>query len=83
MTDNERENLADLKIFAWAAPTLLPLIRRRKEMSLELLLSEFRQGKEDNLPRIAELNAFAMIEMEITQKQEEYRTLEAHYANRK
>ncbi len=83
MSDDERDRLAEAKTFAWAAPTMLPLVRKRRDTALALLLSEFRQGRTDNLARIAELNAFALIEMEITQKQNEYQTLEEHYANPK
>lgn len=80
MTDNEREALAELKTFAWAAPTILPIIARRKKIALDLLLSDFRSGKADNTARVAELNAYAALENEITQKQHEYATLEKHYA---
>lgn len=81
MTDDEREKLAELKTFAWAAPNILPLISKRKRITLDLLLSEFRQGKTDNLARIAELNAFYVLEAEIASKQNEYATLEKHHAD--
>lgn len=79
MTDEEREQLQEAKIFAISVPVVLPLLKKRKQVSLELLLSEFRQGRTDNLARIAELNAFALLEMELEQKEREYQTLEERY----
>lgn len=83
MTDQERDQFAELKTFAWAAPLVLPMIQKRQKNALELLLSDFRGGKVDNLARVAELNAYYAIEMELKQKQEEFRTLEERYATRK
>lgn len=76
MTDEQRDHLAELKTFAWAAPLLLPLIQKRKRIAFELLLSDFRQGKREQVEKIAELNAYAMIEMELNQKIQEFNTLE-------
>lgn len=82
MTDEQRDHFAELKTFAWAAPALLPIIVKRKRISLDLLLMDFRSGKTENLlMRTAELNAFSAIESEITSKQNEYESLEKHYAN--
>lgn len=81
MTEEERERITELKTFAWAAPMFLPLVQRRKLMSLQTLLAEFRSGQTDNLARIAELNAFDVLEREITQKQQEYTTLEKKHAD--
>lgn len=83
MTEEQQQELQEAKTFAWAAPLVIPMIQRRMRSSLELLLSDFRAGKTDNLARIAELNAFYSLEKELTQKTEEYRTLEERHATRK
>lgn len=75
MTDDERDRIAELKVFAWAAPTLLPIIARRKKIATDLLLADFRLGKTDLITRVATLEALSGLETEITQKTNEYDTL--------
>lgn len=83
MTDQEREHLAELKTFTWAAPMILPLIRKRRDIAFQLLMQDFKAGKTDNIARIAELNVLSDLEREINQKELEYQTLEKQNDNRK
>lgn len=77
MTDHERaELLTESRLFALAAPVILPLIEKRKKVALELLMSDFRQGKTDNTARVAELTCLGDLEREIKQKEAMYNTME-------
>jgi hypothetical protein len=81
VTEAERQ---ELKTFAWAAPLILPLLQRRRQMAYSLLLVDFKAGKTDNLTRIAELNVLSDLEREIEQKLQEFRSMEeAHVTERK
>lgn len=82
MTDAERDALIELRTFAHAAPLVLPLIVKRRRIAFDLLMMDFKQGKTDNIARVAELNVLSDLEREITQKEQEYRTLEAQHGKR-
>jgi hypothetical protein len=77
MTDSERnELLQEARIYAIAAPTILALLEKRKRIALESLQSDFRQGKTDNLARVAEITCLGDLEREIKQKEAIYNTME-------
>ena len=59
------------KLFAWAAPVILPLIERRKEVTFMLLMAAFKQGRTENTALIAELAVLTDLEREIKTKQQE------------
>lgn len=77
MTDEERhEALTEARMFALAAPVILPLIEKRKKFAGERLQTKFREGSTDFVALVAELTVLADLEREINQKQNIYATLE-------
>lgn len=77
ITDHERAELqTEARLFALAAPVILPLIEKRKKVALEMLMADFRQGKTDNTARVAELTCLGDLEREIKQKEAMYTTME-------
>lgn len=76
MTDHERnEMLQEARVFSLAAPTLLALIAKKRQIILELMMSEFRQGRTEHIARVAELTCLGDLEREIKQKDQIYETL--------
>lgn len=66
MTD---EQLREARLFAVAAPVVLPLIENRKRVAYETLLGNFRAGRLDNTSVIAELSVLDGLERDIRQKE--------------
>lgn len=79
------EVLSDARLFATAAPLLLPIIERRKKEALGRLMQAHKTGQTNTATIVAEISAFNDIETEIKQKESMYRTLEErqHGNNRK
>lgn len=81
MTDHERiEMITEARMFALAAPIILPLIEKRKKFALEKLLTAHRDGRTETATIVAELAVLADLEREINQKESMYRTLEGQHA---
>lgn len=80
MTENEREELQDLRLFAIAAPMLRPLLEKRKRAAFEQMRREFKDGRTDHTARVAELSVLADLETELNLKENHYRSLEERYA---
>lgn len=77
MTEHERiEAISEARIFALAAPVILPLIERRKKDALARLMQAHRSGRSDTATLVAELTVLSELEYEITQKELTYRALE-------
>lgn len=70
------ESIQEAKIFAIIAPTILPLIERRKKDANGRLLQGFRGGRTDNMTIVAELSVLSDLENEIKQKSSYYNHLE-------
>ena len=75
-----QEELTEARIFALAAPTLLPLLERRKRVAFDRLRLAFREGKTDNTALVAELAVLSDLEQDIAQKASIYRTVEEQNA---
>lgn len=77
MTDEQQRqtDLAEARIYALAAPSLLQILDKKKKMATELLLRDHREGKTDHTARVAELSALYGIEQDIRQKQNIFETL--------
>lgn len=75
---NEQElndQTQEARLFAIAAPVILPLIEKRKRYASERLQSKFREGSLDFTALVAELTTLADLEREIKQKEQIYNTL--------
>lgn len=72
---SREEVIQEAKIFAIIAPTILPLIERRKRDAHGRLVQSYRSGKTDNLTIVAELSVLADLENEINQKRMIYDSL--------
>lgn len=84
MNDHEYvEQVSEARIFALAAPVILPLIEKRKRDALARLMQAHRAGRADTSTLVAEITVLAELEMEINQKEQTYRTLEEKHAKRK
>lgn len=66
------ETAEEKKLFAWAAPVILPIIERRKEVTFLLLMAAFKQGQTENTALIAELAVLTDLIREIKTKQQEF-----------
>lgn len=78
MTDHERqEALSEARLFALAAPVILPLIEKRKKIASDRLMAKFKEGSNDFITLVAELNSLTDLEREIKQKELIYQTLES------
>jgi hypothetical protein len=73
--ENRDDMIQEAKIFALIAPTILPLLARRKHEANGRLVQSYRSGKTDNLTIVAELSVLADLENEINQKRMLYDTL--------
>lgn len=77
MTDNERhEALSEARLFAIAAPMILPLIERRIELASQKLQSAFRSGETNFIAQVAELTTLSDLRREVLQKEQIYNTME-------
>lgn len=77
MTDHERaEALTEARMFALAAPVILPLIEKRKRIATERMQMKFREGSTDFMTLVAEITTLADLEREIRQKEQIYNTLQ-------
>ncbi len=77
MTHDERhEALTEARMFALAAPVILPLIEKRKKIATERLQAKFREGSLDFTTLVAEITTLADLEREIKQKENMYNTLQ-------
>lgn len=77
MTNEERQEMVtEARLFALAAPVVLPLIERRKKHSLDKLLAAHREGRTDTTTLVAELSVLSDLERDIKQKETIYLTLE-------
>jgi len=74
--DDRQEEILEAKMFALAAPVILPLIEKRKRYATERLQSKFREGGTDFMTLVAELTTLADLEREIKQKESMYNTLQ-------
>lgn len=76
MTPDERhEALTEARMFALAAPVILPLIERRKKYATERLQAKFREGSTEFTTLVAEITTLADLEREIKQKEQLYNTM--------
>lgn len=76
MTNEERiETLQEARIFALAAPTLLVLIAKKRQIALEIMMREFREGRTEHAARVAELTCLGDLEREIRSKEALYETM--------
>lgn len=83
MNEHERiEMISEARIFALAAPVILPLIEKRKREALGRLMQAHRSGRSDTATLVAEITVLSEIENEITQKELTYRALEETNAKR-
>lgn len=78
-----QEDLADARVFALAAPVILPLIQRRKEQAFGQLMARHKEGQTNNVALIAELAVLSDLETELTQKEQLYRYAEEQQNVRK
>jgi uncharacterized protein YbcV (DUF1398 family) len=84
MLEHDRiEQLSEARIFALAAPVILPIIMKRKEEALARLMQAHQAGKTDTATIVAELAVLSELEIEIKQKERTYTSFEEKYANRK
>jgi len=82
MNNDERiEMIAEARVFALAAPVILPIIEKRKKEAFGRLMQAHKNGRVDTATIVAELSAFSDIEIEIKQKELMYRTLEDQHGN--
>lgn len=73
--NNKEEIMQEARIFALVAPTILPLLDKRKKDAQGRLLQNYRSGKTDNITIVAELSVLYDLENEINQKVLIYNTL--------
>lgn len=73
--ETKDEMIQEAKIFAIIAPTILPLIERRRRDAHGRLIQLYRSGNPNNLTIVAELSVLADLESEIRQKTITYDTL--------
>lgn len=73
--DKREEMIQEARVFALIAPTILPLLERRKKDANGRLIQSYRSGKIDNLTIVAELAVLADLENEINQKRMLYDSL--------
>jgi hypothetical protein len=77
MTESERqEMLTEARIFHITAPTILPILEKRKKVAFDRLMLKHREGSTDYLTLVAELNVLTDIENEINRKAQTFKTLE-------
>lgn len=77
MTPQEKQDaLSEARLFALAAPVVLPLIEKRKKYATERLQMKFREGSTDFTTLVAEITTLADLEREIKQKELIYQTME-------
>jgi hypothetical protein len=75
VNDGREDAIQEAKIFAIIAPTILPLIERRKKDANGRLIQNYKSGRTDSLTIIAELSVLSDLENEINQKRLLYDTL--------
>jgi hypothetical protein len=81
ITEHDRiESIAEARVFALAAPVILPIIEKRKRDAMGRLMQAHRMGKTDTATVVAELCVLSDIEIEINQKEQSYRTMEEQHA---
>lgn len=81
MTDHERtEIIAEARIFALAAPVILPLVEKRKREALGRLMQAHKAGRSDVMTLVAEISVLTDLENEINIKETTYRSLEEQHA---
>lgn len=77
MTEQERhDSLSEARLFALAAPVILPLIEKRKRIAIERIQAKFREGSTDFVTLVAELTSLSDLEREIKQKEQLYTTMQ-------
>lgn len=76
------EAIAEARVFALAAPVVLPLLEKRKKEALGRLLIAYRSGKTELTTIVAEISALTDLELEITRKESTFRQLEEANAGR-
>jgi hypothetical protein len=73
--ESREELIQEMKIYAIIAPTILPIIEKRKKEAQGRLIQSYRSGRVDNLTIVAELSVLSDLENEINQKRNIYDTL--------
>ena len=77
MTEFDRtEAIAEARVFALAAPVILPIIAKKKKDAIGRLMQAHKSGRTDTAALVAEVCVLTDIETEINQKELTYRTLE-------
>lgn len=71
-----REMLAEARIFALAAPVLIPLLQQRKKVAMDRLIARHKEGMTDYLTLVSEISVLTDLERDITSKTQIYTTLE-------
>ena len=72
----EQQKLNEGRLLSLSAPTLLPLLEKRKETATYNLVTDFKRGEKDLLSRVAELSVILELMDEIKRKIKQTHTLE-------
>ena len=77
MTEEEKtEMISEARIFALAAPIIMPIIERRKGDAIARLIQAHKAGITDTTALVAEVSVLSDLAQEINQKELIYQTLE-------
>lgn len=83
MTDEKRrEMIQEARMLSIASPVILPMIKERKRISFEILMSKFRSGEKDLLTQIADLAALDALERDIISRDQTFKQLEEKHNGR-
>lgn len=75
--DERTERITEVRAFYMAAPFMVPLLIKRKDMVFKQLMAAQRDSQTEKFTNlVAQLYALDALEMEIKQKDNEYRQLE-------
>ncbi len=74
--------LTEARHFYLIGPILMPMLERRRKLTLQKLIMRYREGNTEFLALVSELAAFDAIESEIKQQEQIYLTMEAANGNR-
>ena len=84
MTEHERiESIAEARRFYMAAPIIVPMLEKRKDITLQRLMAKYRDGATDYANVVAELYTIDNLLREIKTQEQIYRVTEEKNANRR
>lgn len=72
----DHDTLSEMRLFALAAPMILPLIEKRKKSALGRMQMKFREGSTEFMTLVAEITTLSDLEHEINQRQQHYNSLQ-------